>query len=871
MKMNSILRYTSYLMLLILLAGFAFSQGSDAGGDEFKAALRAYIEKQLTGFGIDAIKKERFLVQQMRMLNDEIKTRVTNVNEIKSRYFEGLETRLAEIQTLKKRISAGGNNSLLSFTNELESRIKQTINEGRIDFQRQKVFEDGIQLLYIAEEVMDLDPNARLDQDPKISAKMADSRKEFINTFGGTEYLSARSTTPGGEQPTIFDLFKEWKNTHLVKFETRWTDVQIIKNRLLRDGAPIEKERMFKRELRYAVMAYNFRDYDLAERMFEELLIRYNFLSDLDDIYYYRGEANYNLGRYHSAQEAYLQLVQLYPVSIFASKAYHKLIKIAYHFEDPVKVAEYYQNFERIAATSDPLYGEARLIYGLSSLDNARYENAAQALSAVSALSPYYHEAQYLLAQAYCGADNINEAENILRELIKGSRLTPDFRFNVLLKLGYIKFEKGEYLMAVNYFDQIAGTFPFYDRVLIGYSWAFYRLELAKPYDKDKPRELPMAKKYLRMLIDNFPVSEYVLEAKSLMGYIYQLEMKPEAAISQFNYTYRTRHPKEFSDQMIAERDSLKETLRQTEYYAEKALVNNNPPAYYKAKGVNDRLLDTYMQMSYRDLSSSGVAVRNEVVRISEQLKELERLRVMAVERDNQALIKRIDGLQERLQYVLKETPLEESTSPLGVNYFDAYPSARKESVIESNNNKVLVMRASAADERESLNQELAALSAEIERARSRKDYKQLAQLELRYNKLKEISKKYDYLDTYAHSLALKQSNINLEKWSDYGAFGIANVNFEIKRNKGERLSYYNQQVIKINKILNSRKNILEYKIAQIEGEVNVMTRRVRRQEREREREELNRRFEESYFDTHTTEFENTTTEPPSFDDENNQ
>jgi hypothetical protein len=119
--------------------------------------------------------------------------------------------------------------------------------------------------------------------------------------------------------------------------------------------------------------------------------------------------------------------------------------------------------------------------------------------------------------------------------------------------------------------------------------------------------------------------------------------------------------------------------------------------------------------------------------------------------------------------------------------------------------------------------------------------------------------------------LALKKSNINLEKWSDYGAFGIANVNFEIKRNKGERLSYYNEQVIKINKILNSRKNILEYKIAQIEGEVNVMTRRVRRQEREREREELNRRFEESYFDTHTTEFENTNTEPPSFDEENNR
>ena len=46
------------------------------------------------------------------------------------------------------------------------------------------------------------------------------------------------------------------------------------------------------------------------------------------------------------------------------------------------------------------------------------------------------------------------------------------------------------------------------------------------------------------------------------------------------------------------------------------------------------------------------------------------------------------------------------------------------------------------------------------------------------------------------------------------------------------------------------------------------MTRKVRQQERLREREELNRKFEESYFDTHTTEVENTSDVPPEFDEE---
>jgi TolA-binding protein len=871
MKMKILFQYGWVVLLVFSSPNFVYTQSVTAGGDEYQSALREYVEEQLIRFGVDAIRKERFLVQQMRMLNDEIKSRVANVVEIKNQYFAGLEARLQEIQSLKKRLNKSGNKSLQNFITELERRIHQTLNEGRIDFQRQKVFEDGIQLLYIAEEMMDLNPNVRLDQDPKISAQMADSRKNFVNTFGGKEYVSGQAATGSSQQINIFDIFKEWRNTYIIKYETRWTDVQIIKNRLIRDGSPAENEHMFKRELRDAILTYNFGNFDLADRLFEEILVRFNFISDLDDVYFYRGEANYNLGRYHQAEELYLELVQKYSASLFAAQAYHKLIKIAYHFKDPVNVDAYYKEFSRLASASDPLYNEARFIYGLSALENTHYETVVQVLTPIPPQSSFYHEAQYLLARAYCGAHNLEEAERILKGLIKGTHLEPNFRFIVLLKLGYIKYEQGDYLQAVKYFDQIAGTFPLYDRVLIGYAWVFYRQELAQPYDMDKPRSFPFSKKYLKMLVNNYPVSEYVLEAKSLLGYIYQLEMKPEAATDQYNYTYRTRYPKELSDRINSERDSLKQIMDVAKNDAREALVKNDPSAFYAAENANDQLLDSYM-VNYSDVSSTSVARRSEIARIGEQLEELDLLREIALERNNQALIERIDQLQEKLQSVLKETsPEEMQGASTEVNSFAVYPSARRESMIEDNNRKVLAMRESAQTEHAYLNKRLNDIAAEITRARAEKDINKIIQLELEYNTLKEIYNKYDYLDTYAHSLALRESNINLEKWSDYGAFGIANVNFEIKRTKSERMSYYAAQVQKINEVLNSRKNILEYKIAQIEGEINLMTRRVRRQEREREREELNRRFEESYFDTHTTEFENTNMEPPSFDDEPKQ
>ena len=115
----------------------------------------------------------------------------------------------------------------------------------------------------------------------------------------------------------------------------------------------------------------------------------------------------------------------------------------------------------------------------------------------------------------------------------------------------------------------------------------------------------------------------------------------------------------------------------------------------------------------------------------------------------------------------------------------------------------------------------------------------------------------------------MQNAGIEVQKWSDYGAFGIANVNYSVKLNQRDRRAYYLEQIDQINQILNSRKALLDHKINQIEGEINYMTREVRRRERLRERAELDRKFEESYFDTHTSEFEESETAPPVINEEN--
>ncbi len=179
-------------------------------------------------------------------------------------------------------------------------------------------------------------------------------------------------------------------------------------------------------------------------------------------------------------------------------------------------------------------------------------------------------------------------------------------------------------------------------------------------------------------------------------------------------------------------------------------------------------------------------------------------------------------------------------------------------------------MREDVLNERNYIKSKLDEISVAVTRARQRKEYKDLVQLEIQQEKFQSLLKKFDQMNTYVYDLSLDDSQVDLQKWTDYGAFGVADVNYSVKQKKIQKRSYYVDQIYKINQILNGRKELLEYKINLIEGEVSYMTRKVRQQERMRERAELDRKFEESYFDTHTSELQEREEAPPIIEEDEN-
>jgi len=860
-----------FVLLLFIVQTFIPASGVRAqqSGDElFNSALRSYVNKLVMRANTTSIPRERFLVQQIRMINDEIKARVTGISKIRDTYFQRLQKELAEVRQLRRRLNATGSNSINVFISEVETKIQETIDSGTIDFTRQKAIEDAVQLLHVAEEMIQMDPNARLEDDPRFATNFKKTKTEFIQTFGLKQgSKGGAAANANGASATIFDVYKEWKQTEFIKYQVRWTDIQVIKKRLIKKGTTAQRERMFKRELRHAADAFNFGFYDLAERSFAEILRVYKNIGNLDDCLFYEGESNYQLMRYHAAQKNFERFTAEYPASPFQAKVYLRLMQIANHFEEYGQVINYYNQMQSVLTANNP-YKDAMTFLAINAaLHNGQYGKVAELAYEIPAQSPYYRESRFVLAEAYAGEGQFDEASKIFKSLIENKAVDPEFRFTVLLKLGYIKYELGDYWGAIKYFDQIGGYYSNYDRVLIGYAWAYYKNELAK--DKNEKRDFSVAKQYLEALLDNFYGSEYLLEARALEGYIDQLEENADQALDNFGYVFHAREVKELSDEFNDERDRLRDIMSVSKRLEQKALEENNPGAFHKAYETRRKIRKPLIKLSYMDLSASGVETQHEVSRLQKQLAELERLKKIAEQRQNKQLVKRIETMQLKIYRAVNSVQPEQK-SRIGYNYFSEHPLARKESVVENKNKKVLAVRKDTQKQRQEIAGRLTELDFKIKDAKAQRNYRLLVQLELSKARLQDLARKLDFLDTQAYSIGLEKTSINLNRWADYGAFGMTNVRFALKNKKSQEIAEFQNQIDQINQFLELRKENIEHEIEKINDEITLMTRRVREQERIRQREELKRQFEESYFDTHDTEldYQKSTTEPPKIDEQ---
>ena len=78
------------IVIFTLYYSALFAQGGSISDEEFERALKDFVNENLVEFGVDVIAQERFLVEQMRLINTEVQSRYKNLGELRDEYFAGL-------------------------------------------------------------------------------------------------------------------------------------------------------------------------------------------------------------------------------------------------------------------------------------------------------------------------------------------------------------------------------------------------------------------------------------------------------------------------------------------------------------------------------------------------------------------------------------------------------------------------------------------------------------------------------------------------------------------------------------------------------------------------------------------------------------
>jgi tetratricopeptide (TPR) repeat protein len=816
---------------------------------DIQTAIANYVYDLYLQFGEGRISDEKHLISLMYMLNQEISRRLQSPNEARQKYFSDLHGMLGEIQELQYRLKLAGIKELDSFTSDLSNRIKLTIDRREIDFKKKKVFEDALQMLYVSEEMIKLD---QLQNSSEINQKIGRSKQQLLSAFGevpasGGEYF--------GRKPTIYDLFVEWKKTEQVKYSLRLADVKLIRINLLKSSNADDILKMFNEQLELAYTSFNYFDYDLAERLLGDILETYPEwgIRNLDDVYFYRAEANFALDRLSHARDNYEELLFKYPGTSYLPRIYSRLVQINYTLDNAQKTIEYATLYQNIVSTVEPDYYDLQFLMAMSYYQLGNYSRTIEALMNVPPDNPYYHLAQYFIGNAYSDSKQYDEAAQIYLRMIEISETPPYLHARALYKMGIMEYERMNYFAAVAYLNRISFGFDRYDKVLNALAWSYFELERSKPEGERK--DFSMARHYVKRLIDEYYASPYKMEATGLMAYISQFEDEPVEAIGLYREVYQTKVKRVPIEQYLEERQKYEELYAEAKIAREQALKENDEAAFVKANQLVQQLRAEIEYMDLSESSRSGVGVYREANSVIRQIKELNELRLLAEESNNETAIHKIDSLQLRLGAVLESFPEEAFQVAGGVNLFDDYPVSKYVVDEEFRHQDMQQKQEEVVNEIAEIDRMINEINNQIDNAKIVQNFELVARLEQEQNYLRYLRKRYDVLLVAIHETDTDANPYpEFSRWGDFGAFGIINVYFDQKQRNQTQLVKVAEVFERVNKQLNSRKQGIENKIKKIEAEVRLMTMKARMEERARLRAERERAFRESYFDTRESE-----------------
>jgi tetratricopeptide (TPR) repeat protein len=460
--------------------------------------------------------------------------------------------------------------------------------------------------------------------------------------------------------------------------------------------------------------------------------------------------------------------------------------------------------------------------------------------------------ARYLLGIVLVNQQDFANAIEIFEDLIDEESYpwtAPQTTFiqnNSLLKLAYIRYELGEYQLALNYFSKVSPGFSGYDKSLLGAAWANFKLG-----------NYPQTIENVNQLLQDYLASNYTYEALILSAHSKNLLKQQDSALQDYRYVATAQRVLELSDFYNNERKLILDQLTEVEQIEEEILERGDKDLYEVTSQIRDHLHKMLLQFQHR--SGTGDSVFEGFVTerdsILQQIEYLDNIIAQASETSETDVANAAYQQRERLMKVLEVFQADSSIH--NTNYFIEYPLATKEGTVKYRMAILSDLVQQIDNERRRIRDNL----ERAERLQGKNAYytanlNAKFDLEILENELKHLKHRSSQLQAWLVDNQVQDLNTNFDKWADLSGFGISEITFQNIKERDERISDLSTNINSINQILQERRKSLEQKLVELDEQIEQIEEKLRKQKIENEKKKTESYFNESYFDFKGTEDE---------------
>ena len=631
------------------------------------------------------------------------------------------------------------------------------------------------------------------------------------------------------------DLFDQWKYNRLLEYEVHLTRFKLIRAKLLGHASEKQTTRMFRRDLKRALEEYNAGHYMLSRLILQDIIDYYPDIHVLDDVLFYASESAYALHYFDEALDGYHQIVRDYPQSPFLSMALLKILNVNYLLG---KNKELLEGFALLRDHVDQIdaqaWGRAAYLVAYTYFKQNDYRKALRLFTAVPIGTEYDYPAQYLAASCYSNLGDDEAALGIYQTLLltknSGQKdlLLAQIQNNVLLKLGFLYYERGNLQRAMEYFQRVSATFGNYDLSRLGLAWSAY--QSGKPV---------LALNSAESILKNSMVSDYLYEAKVLAANAKNILGFKDEALKDLKSVYLVGSKAEALQELDSEADVTDPQSQDLALMREQELLT-------AARKIQKVLTgSSTLGGAFREAKNnpeSDSFIRREIA-------GLDQIASNASGRDSLSIINEVKRIQKEMRGVL-ETQASQDEEKEGVSD----PLLQKMGMKEYLRFLFDYLLNETLEEKKRTRSGMDMARQLAKEAAAQDNFSLQIRLEIKLEELRDYHARLNQYEIWLRENKPEGARLNLNQWASFSGYGISNINFSRIKSIEGRMSRISELMTSLDNVYALKKEIINQKIQNLMSDVSKIERKMNwevTQKREREREAY---FRDQYFQRLNTE-----------------